>query len=59
MSEETPEYVIEHVAKTAVKHKDYEVLMKLSMEGHKDIVLQAIRDDLGLGPSNGNRRRMG
>ena len=56
MSEETPKYVIEHVAKTAVKHKDYEVLMKLSTEGHKDIVLQAIRDDLGLGPSNGNRR---
>ena len=56
MSEETPKHVIEHVAKTAVENKDYEVLMKLSMEGHKDIVLQAIRDDLGLGPSDDNRR---
>ena len=56
MSEETPKYVIEHVAKTAVENKDYEVLMKLSMEGHREIVLQAIRDDLGLGPSYGNRR---
>ena len=52
MSEETPKYVIEQVAKTAEKNKDYEVLMKLSTEGHKEIVLQAIRDDLGLGPSN-------
>ena len=51
MSEETPKHVIEHVAKTAVENKDYEVLMKLSMEGHREIVLQAIRDDLGLGPS--------
>jgi len=43
MEKTTPDYVIEHVAKTALKISDIPVLKNLVRLGHEKIVLKELR----------------